>query len=313
VRAESFEPPDMAPITVGVTTKNRPVSLDTCLASLRLAADLIDEVIVFDDGSSPPASETAARQPWLTKPVVFLRDEPPPGYVIGRNRLLEAASAPFMLFLDDDTRLLDRDSIAQALEMLIGDASIAAVAFAQAEADGKPWPAAMQPSLATHPCLVPTFIGFAHLMRREAFQKVGGYRTLFGFYGEEKELSLRLLEAGYFVAYIPRARVAHLADPSGRDRVRYLRHVVRSDCLGSLYNDPLPRLAWRLPAKMALYFRMRSAWQIEDPGGFLWLLRELASVLPAVWRERRPVSRRTLRRWRELQQSARTVADGPVT
>lgn len=303
----------MALIAVGVTTKNRPQSLNICLASLRLAADLIDEVIVFDDGSSPAASETTASQPWLKNGVTFLRDEPPPGYVIGRNRLLDAASAPFMLFLDDDTRLLDRDSIEKALEMINGDASIAAVAFAQAEADGKPWAAAMQPSLASHPCLVPTFIGFAHLMRREAFQRVGGYRTLFGFYGEEKELSLRLLEAGYFVAYIPQARVAHVPDPSGRDRVRYLRQVVRNDCLGSLYNDPLLRLAWRLPAKMALYFRMRGAWQIDDPGGFLWLVRELVSVLPAVWRERRPLSRRTLRRWRELQQSARAVADGPVT
>ena len=303
----------MPPIAVGVTTKNRPESLNTCLASLRLAADLIDEVIVFDDGSSPAASDTTAVQSWLAKPVVFLRDEPPPGYVIGRNRLLNAASAPFMLFLDDDTRLLDRDSIEKALETISGDASIAAVAFAQAEADGKPWPAAMQPSAATYPCLVPTFIGFAHLMRREAFQEVGGYRTLFGFYGEEKELSLRLLEAGYSVAYIPQARVAHVPDPSGRDRVRYLRQVVRNDCLGSLYNDPLLRLAWRLPAKMALYFRMRSAWQIADPDGFFWLVRELVSVLPAVWRERRPVSRRTLRRWRELQQSARAVADGPVT
>jgi GT2 family glycosyltransferase len=303
----------MRPISVGVTTRNRQQSLDACLASLQLASDLIDEVIVFDDGSTPSASETTASQTWLTKPVVFLRDEPPPGPVIGRNRLVYRSAAPFMLLLDDDTRLLDRDSIAKALDLLMRDPSIAVVAFAQAEADGRPWPAAMQPSLADYPCLVPAFIGFAHLMRREAFQKVGGYRTHFGFYGEEKELCLRLLDAGYFVAYIPEARVAHLPDPSGRDRVRYLRQVVRNDCLGSLYNDPLPRLAWRLPAKMALYFRMRSGWQIDDPGGFFWLVRELASVLPAVWRERRPVSRRTLRRWRELQQSAQAIAADPVT
>jgi GT2 family glycosyltransferase len=293
----------MAPIAVGVTTKNRPESLDTCLASLWLARDLIDEVIVFDDGSSPPVSETAARQPWLTKPVVFLRDEPPPGYVIGRNRLLDEASAPFMLFLDDDTRLLDRDSIANALDLLMRDPSIAAVAFAQAEADGQPWPVAMQPSAATYPCLVPAFIGFAHLMRRKAFQEVGGYRTRFGFYGEEKELCLRLLDAGYSVAYLPRARVAHLADPSGRDRVRYLRQVSRNDCLASLYNDPIPRVVWMVPARLALYFRMRSGWKIADPGGFWWLLKELVSALPDISRERRPVRRETLRRWRELRTS----------
>jgi GT2 family glycosyltransferase len=302
----------MRPISVGVTTHNRPQSLDACLTSLRLASDLIEEVIVYDDGSSPAASETTASQPWLTNGVTFLRDEPPPGYVIGRNRLLGAAAAPFVLFLDDDAQLIDRDSIANALDLLMRNPSIAAVAFAQAEADGQPWPLAMQPSAATYPCLVPAFIGFAHLMRRKAFREVGGYRTRFGFYGEEKELCLRLLDAGYSVAYLPEARVAHLPDPSGRDRVRYLRQVARNDCLASLYNDPIPRLAWMVPARLALYFRMRRGWRIADPGGFWWLLKELVSALPDIRRERRPVRRETLRRWRELRTSAPPL-DGPNT
>jgi GT2 family glycosyltransferase len=289
-------------LAVGITTRNRPAALAACLASLARAADLICEIIVFDDGSEPPAETSAAAG------ARCLRDAAAPGYIVGRNRILAAARAPFVLLLDDDTRLIDRASVAAALDVMRGDASIAAVGFAQANADGRPWPAAMQPARADYRCLVPSFIGFAHLLRRDVFLAVGGYRASFRFYGEEKEFCLRLIDAGYSVAYLPDARVAHLPDPAGRDDGRYLRYVVRNDCLNALYNDPLWRVIWVLPARLALYFRMRRGWRVADRGGLTWILRELARALPGVLRERRPVSRATLREWKRLRVSCPPLA-----
>lgn len=290
-------------LAVGITTRNRPAALAACLASLDRASDLIDEIIVFDDGSEPPAGTAA-----VTGRVRFMRDAAAPGYIVGRNRILAAARAPFVLLLDDDTCLIDRASVAAALDVVGRDVSIAAVGFAQANADGRPWPAAMQPARVDYRCFVPSFIGFAHLLRRDVFLAVGGYRASFRFYGEEKELCLRLIDAGYSVAYLPDAPVAHLPDPSGRDNGRYLRYVVRNDCLNALYNDPLWRVVWVLPARLALYFRMRRAWRVADRGGFPWILRELARTLPGVLRERRPVRRSTLRRWRALRDSPPPIA-----
>jgi GT2 family glycosyltransferase len=177
---------------------------------------------------------------------------------------------------------------------------VAAVAFAQAEADGRPWPAAMQPAPVTAPARVRSFIGFANMVRRDVFRALGGYQDLLGFSGEEKEFCLRVLDAGYSVVYLPGARVVHVPDPSGRDRRRYLRGVARNDCLITLINDPWWRVLWMLPARAAMYFRMRRAWGIRDPGGFLWLLRELVRTAPAACRERRVVSSRARRRWRGL-------------
>ena len=65
--------------------------------------------------------------------------------------------------------------------------------------------------------LSPCFIGFAHLLRRSLFIEMEGYRSLFKFYGEEKEYCLRLLDRGISVVYLPKARIAHLPDPSGID------------------------------------------------------------------------------------------------
>lgn len=286
-------------LTVAITTRNRPEALAACLGSLAAIGHLDPEVVVFDDGSEPPV-----RAPLAARARV-IRDERSPGYIVGRNRLVREAAGEFVLLMDDDARLIGAEAIDEGVAVLRGDAGVGAVAFAQAEADGRPWPAAMQPSIAQVPSLVPSFIGFAHLIRRESFLALGGYREAFGFYGEEKEFCLRLLDAGLHTVYLPAALVAHVVDPNSRDRRRYLRFVARNDCLNSLLNDPFTRLVWMLPARYALYFRMRRGWKIDDPWGGIWLLGEIVSHLPAVWGARRPVSRGTLKEWRALRNEQR--------
>ena len=287
-------------LAIGITTKDRPAALSTCLASLEVLGPLDPDVLVFDDGSAPAA--VGAPIPGVAA-VRMLRDEASPGYIVGRNRLVRAASAPAVLLLDDDTRVISRESVEQALAVLDGDSRVAAVAFAQAEADGRPWPARMQPSPVSYPCIVPSFIGFAHLLRRDVFLALNGYREDFIYYGEEKDFCLRLLDAGYRTVYLPDARVAHVTAASGRSQTRYLRFVVRNDCLNALQNDPFPRVAWTLPARYLLYFRMRRGWGIRDPWGWAWIARELADpFMRALWR-RRPVSAATIRTWRRLKRT----------
>ena len=81
------------------------------------------------------------------------------------------------------------------------------------------------------------------------FLALGGYRESFVFYGEEKEYCLRLLDRGYRVVYLPDALVVHAQDAGGRTPQRYLRYVTRNDCLNALYNEPLWRAAWLVPAR----------------------------------------------------------------
>jgi len=289
-------------LTAGITTRNRPDALAACLASLRTIAHLDPEVLVFDDGSEPDA-EGRVRATGVNARVI--RDASSPGYIVGRNRLVREATGEFVLLLDDDAKLIEAAGIDDAIAVLRADATVGAIAFAQAEADGRPWPTAMQPSKAQVPSVVPSFIGFAHMIRRDRFLALGGYRETFGFYGEEKEFCLRLLDTGGQTVYLPHALIAHVIDPNSRDRRRYLRFVARNDCFNSVLNDPLTRLAWTLPARYALYFQMRRRWRIRDPWGGLWLLREIAAHLPEVWQARRPVSHRTLKRWRVLRDGPR--------
>jgi GT2 family glycosyltransferase len=282
-------------LAIGITTRNRPDALAACLASLDLLAPIAPEILVFDDGSQPPASIDGGL------PVRVIREPSSPGYIVGRNRLMREAAAPLVLLLDDDTRILSLSAITRAMALLDADPRVAAVAFAQAEIDGRPWPARMQPVPANYACIVPSFIGFAHLLRRDVFLSLGGYRESFIYYGEEKDYCLRVIDAGHRTVYLPDALVVHAPDAAGRNRQRYLRFVSRNDCLNALYNDPFPRVLWTLPARFLLYFRMRRGWDIRDPWGWAWLAREVLRVAAQPAFHRAPVSRATVKTWQALR------------
>jgi hypothetical protein len=139
---------------------------------------------------------------------------------------------------------------------------------------------------------------------------VGGYSEDFVFYGEEKDLCLRFMEAGYRVVYLPDALVGHVIDPGGRDPRRYARFAVRNDCLASLYNEPWPLLLVSLPVRLARFRRMAASIPGGDPGGLRWIVEDLRRVFPDVWRRRRPVSWATIRTWRRLARAAEPYETG---
>ena len=297
--------PEDRPLTVGISTRDRRGSLLRCLRSLQHAWPWLDQVIVVDDGSATPiepglrAELGADLPPGLT----VVRNDAPAGPTAGRNRIAREARTPWILYLDDDAVLLSPHAVSAGIGVLERDPAVAIVAYPQADEEGTLLPPQAQPSTATLPARVRTFIGFAHLVRRDAVQAAGGYREILQINGEERELSLRLLDAGQHVVYLPDAPVAHLADPAGRDMSRFLHLIVRNDVLAALLNEPLPVAAATVPVRLWRYFPMRRGWGAHDPGGFGRILRAVAGSLPRVARERSAVRWSTLREWHRLAQS----------
>jgi GT2 family glycosyltransferase len=291
----------MKDLTVGIATRNRPAALERCLRSLHVLAPLTSPVVVFDNASDPPASVAQDLVPRVA--ITIIRDDGQQCHIAGRNRMVREAATPYVLLLDDDAVVFSAEAIASGIDVLERDASVAAVAFAQAEQDGSPWPEAMQPGRGARPACVSAYIGFAHLVRRDTFVRLGGYRENLVFYGEEKDYCIRVLDAGMRVVYLPGALVGHVPDPAGRSATRYVRFVIRNDCLYSLYNEPWPIVVVSVPLRFWRYRKMKAQAGAES-GGVRWILLELRRELPDVWRNRRPVSWATLRQWRRL---ARTV------
>ena len=148
-------------LTVGITTRNRHDSLQRCVESLRHIDHLAPEILVFDDASDVPAASMLIPQPRLR----IIRDDRGPGNIVGRNTLMTQASADAVLLLDDDAALLDAAGIERAVEILSRDSDVAAVAFAQADEDGRPWPETMQPARGQSPRYIAAFVLFICLTR----------------------------------------------------------------------------------------------------------------------------------------------------
>jgi len=288
----------MAGLTVGVTTRNRPQALERCVRSLARLQPIVARIVVFDDASETNVAGLVHSSAPPGVDVRVIRDERAVGNIAGRNRLVKEADTELVLLLDDDAVILEASPVERAMRLMMGDGRVAAVAFAQGEADGRRWPERMQPAPAREAVYVPAFIGFAHLLRRETFLALGGYRERLIFYGEEKDFCVRALDAGHRTVYLPDAVVGHVPDPAGRSASRYVRFVIRNDCLYSLYNEPWPLAALSLPVRLWRYRRMTGA--NRDEGGFRWIASELASAFGDIRRERRPVSWATIREWRRL-------------
>ena len=288
----------MVRLTIGVTTRNRPAALQRCIRSLTHLHPLIARVVVFDDASDMNVGELVHSAAPRGVDVRVIRDEGAVGNIAGRNRLVREAATDLVLLLDDDAVILEAAPVERAMRVMMTDPGVAAVAFAQGEADGRRWPERMQPASAREAVYVPAFIGFAHLLRRGTFLALGGYRERLVFYGEEKDFCVRALDAGHRTVYLPDAVVGHVPDPGGRSASRYVRFVIRNDCLYSLYNEPWPLAAISLPVRLWRYRRMSAS--NRDDGGFRWIASELARAFGDIGRERKPVSWATIREWRRL-------------
>jgi GT2 family glycosyltransferase len=271
------------------------------LNSVELLGALVDEIIVVDDSSDVPVTEiTPALQSSVARKIRFFGQPGNQGYIVARNTIVREASREHVLLLDDDAFILTAESVSKALRALLRREHAAAVAFGQAEADGRPWPLSMQPSHATDAAVISAYIGFAHLVRRSIFLRLGGYREILHFYGEEKDFCIRLLDNGYEVLFLPDALIAHVPEPTGRSASRYLRYVIRNDCLCALFNEPFPIPFLTVPIRLRRYLTMSRAMDTQDRGGLMWVITEVVRALPTVLRVRSPIRWSTLLRWRRL-------------
>ncbi len=197
-------------LSVVVATRDRPVLLEGCLASLRAALGPADELIVVDSASREAA---AMRQVIAAHGARYVRcDEP--GASRARNTGWRAASNDIVAFIDDDARVLP--GWADAARAALADAN--EVSFITGRI-GHPdpveraeRPVAIFDHTTTFPIVNETVEPFGHganhAVRRSALDHVGGFDERLGAGGEfpaAEDLDLwdRLVLAGYVGRYVP--------------------------------------------------------------------------------------------------------------
>ena len=197
----------MIDVDVSVVTYDSAAHLSRLLSSLR--AQTFDRkrlALTFVDNGS--RDDTFARlERWRDEHAadfgaVHLQRGTNVGFGAGHNRAAAAASAPFLFVLNPDTALAP-DTIARLHAAAIGDDPRVAA-----------WEARQLPY--EHPKdydpvtgETPWCSGACVLLRRAAFDAVGGFDPAYFLYCEDVDLSWRLRAAGWRLRYVPQASLRH--------------------------------------------------------------------------------------------------------
>jgi GT2 family glycosyltransferase len=250
------------------------------------------EVLVVDDGSS---DGTAAAVREAFPDVRVEQHDRSEGLVVRRNEAAELASAALIVSIDDDS-VFTSEGVVAATVAEFDDPRVGAVAMPYIDVPQGEHVLQRAPGevglYVTH-----RFRGTAHALRRDAFLSLGGYRGMLFQQGEEPDLSIRLLDAGYVVRLGRADPVRHLASPS-RDIERQWFYECRNEILFAWHNVPMPDVLVQL-AKTTLHMLWLGR-GVKRTGLFARGL--LAGFRAAVRQrsERRPVGRDAWRLYKRL-------------
>jgi GT2 family glycosyltransferase len=224
-----------------IATRNRREELRAALRSA-LTQTVTPEVLVLDDASGDGTGEMVQAEFPAAR---YFRSEQPLGCSAQRNRGVRLASNPIVFSLDDDAAYTAPDTI----ERTLGEFSsprVAAVAMPFINVRSSPDVLCRAPD-ARGVWVTDAFVGAAAALRRDAVLACGGFREHWNQYGEESDLCLRLLDAGY-VTRLGNAVPVHHFESARRDVGRWNFLGRRNDVLFALENVPMPWLLLHLPA-----------------------------------------------------------------
>lgn len=243
-------------------------------------------MVVVDNGSTDgtPAAVTAEF------PDIRLLRLPENRGAAGRNLGVSVVDSPYVAFCDDDT-WWEPGSLATAAQILDAHPRLAVVTariVVEPSGDDDPIcedmrssPLEAAPDLPGHPLL--SFLAGASVVRRQAFEEVGGFEPRFFFDGEEELLAADLVDAGWALVYIPEILVHHepspTRDPHGRRR-RGIRNTLWFAWLRRPVSSALRRsvaLLGRLPPD-----RVSAAGVLDAARGAGWVVRHRRVVSPDV-------------------------------
>ncbi len=282
--------------SVLISTRNRARHLSQVLAQLeRLCPPAEVEIVVFDDASTDDTPDVCAR---FASRIQSTRAAENVGYIEGRRRLIDLSRGEYIVVLDDDSCLLDRDAL-HRIEAVFDHFPSAGVLAANIASPG--FRGGLLPTDA-RPIETADFIGCGHVLRRSAVERTGSYAPFLAGYGaEETYLSLRMLDAGFSIMLVPGLRVYHAEDPSQyQSTARRAGKLVNE--LGTVLNA-YP-LALVLPGGL-LKFAAHARYNLRHGSSraLALALQMLPRVTARALCDRHPIQLQTLRRYRSLRAS----------
>lgn len=267
----------MPSISIIIITYNRPEDTLALLENLKKQNHLqehVGEILLLNNASTLPYS---AVEQFLNEhtglPVQYFNHDKNLGVAGGRNFLISKAKYPYLLVLDDDIIFPGYDAIEKLVKLpeqpcyQHPETAVITLNIFYFDSGKRQESALPHKKYRTYKdkdwFYTYYFTGAAHLMKRELFEKTGYYPEDF-FYGmEEYDLSYRIIEAGYALAYDDSVKVLHKESSAGR--------LPPKEKLAMMWYNKC-KVAWRyLPTKY--YYSTALMWGLQ-------FLRKTGFALP---------------------------------
>ena len=257
------------------------------------------EIIIVDDAANDDVEQMIHAE---FSGVRYYRLGKSKGPAYQRNRGIQLATTNVVFPVDDDSLFVSPHTVEQTLaEFNHPRIGAVGIPYVNVNQDSRVLQKA-PPDGAIH--VTYSFIGAAHAVKRDVFLKMGGFREHFFYMGEENDLCLRMLSAGY-VTRLGNADPIHHVESPQRNVSWASFSGRRNDIRFVWHNVPWPALPMHLAGttfngfKAALtqgYFRSMVR---GTAAGYADLFRR--------WHERNPVTRDTYRLHRELKKKSRRL------
>ena len=261
-------------LSVVIVSYNVRSYLDNCLASVRKALEGIEgEVFVVDNAST---DDTLTLLPDRYPEVRFIANEDNVGFASANNQAIRLAKGEYVLLLNPDTTVAEH-TLREAVSFMDEHPQAGGAGVMMHNEDGSlapesrraiptPWVSAMKmlgyssQYYMSHlpwdkPCQIEVISGAFCLLRHSALDQIGLLDEDFFMYGEDIDLSYRLLKGGYQNWYLPLPIVHFKGKSTRKSEYRYV-HVFYQAML-IFFRKHYSHLSffYTLPVKAAIYFR----------------------------------------------------------
>jgi GT2 family glycosyltransferase len=295
---ERREVTDSPLVSVIVVTLNRKEDLAEALESLRQQTHRNTEVILVDNGSTDGTAQMV-KESFPDMPFIQLGSNTGPYH--GRNVGVDASKGDLLFFMDDDATV-EKDSLAQIVARFSKEESLGVAVCKLIDMGTGALDSRLHSSVATNFdqefYMGDMVLEGATAIRKAVFEQVGRWPAHYFRQYVGRDLSYRIIDAGYDMVFLPTATVFHKESPIGgvsrgqieRDKVFY---ATRNQLWIAWKYLPLPRAALETIIKVCYHFvdALRKGAMIP----FLKGLGAAISTMPGILlKERRPITRKAL-------------------
>lgn len=189
-------------------------------------AGWIKEIVVLNNGSTQDYSifqKYLDMLPADERSIInYIDNKVNLGVAAGRNLCIRAAKGKYLLFMDDDSEIANKDVIQKVLDLYqkYESEKLAIIGFlGKNPFSGKYDMPLKNPELIKdrQEVFYNLFFGYGHVFPKSLIEETGYYQDDF-FYGmEEYDLSYAAVKAGYSILFTKEILVIHKQNPNGRE------------------------------------------------------------------------------------------------